>query len=84
MKISAKSKKITVKILNDTDDMVLIEGNQKGLQMLGNLILERAKDDYCGFQISPKGAGQRNFYKNSTHGLYIHRIPCEHSRKKRR
>ena len=75
------NKKIKIKITVE-DDMVFVEGRAEALEFLGNLLLAHAKADSvdCGFQISPFGAGKIYFSSNSTKGLYIHRIPCEHKK----
>jgi hypothetical protein len=73
-----KRVKITVKILDDKDDMVLIEGNADALEFLGNLFLAQARSRDCGFQIAPHSAGQAFFSQHSRLGIYIHRVPCTH------
>jgi hypothetical protein len=70
--------KITVSILDDENDMILIEGNADALEFLGNLFLAQARANDCGFQIAPNSAGKALFTPDSTLGLYIHRIPCIH------
>jgi hypothetical protein len=59
-------------------DMVLIEGEDKALEFLGKILLAHSKyKEGCGFEIGPKSAGNVFFNKKkSTHGLYIHRLPC--------
>ncbi|HEY40734.1 MAG TPA: hypothetical protein G4O18_02620 [Dehalococcoidia bacterium] len=59
-------------------DMILIEGEADALEFLGNVLLAQAKfDKDCGFFFGPRTAGNAFFDKNrSTHGLYIHRLPC--------
>ena len=73
-----KGVKLTVKNLDK--DYILIEGDAKSLEFIGNLILSQAifeKD--CGFQIAPEGPGDAHFSDDSSLGIYIHRLPCEHS-----
>jgi hypothetical protein len=73
-------KKLTVKIIPEDENgpaIVLIEGEQEALEFLGRLLLSQARFKLdCGFQIGPKSAGNALFKRNSTHGIYIHRLPC--------
>lgn len=70
--------KVTVRILDDENDMILIEGDASALEFLGNLFLAQASASDCGFQIAPNSAGKALFNPNSTLGIYIHRVPCMH------
>ena len=73
--------KITCKVRRD---FVLIEGNKKTLEFLGNLILAQAKfREDCSFEISPSGAGKIFFARGSKKGFYIHCLPCKRKNKKR-
>jgi hypothetical protein len=68
--------KIAVRILDAENDMILIEGDAKALEFLGNLFLAQASAGDCGFEIAPNSAGSAFFTPNSTLGIYIHRVPC--------
>lgn len=64
------------------EDQVLIEGTEETLSFLSKLINAHAnKDEDCGIQLSPNGAGKSFFNKESEYGIYIHRIPCEHKKR---
>ncbi len=71
-------KKIAIQVFKDEEaDMVLIEGEAEALEFLGNVLLAQARfEKDCSFFIGPNTAGYGFFTKNSTHGLYIHRLPC--------
>ena len=72
--------KLTCRMLED--DHILIEGSHEALEFLGNLLLAQARfDQDCGIELSPNGAGSALFDRNSEKGIYIHRLPCEHSKK---
>lgn len=69
---------ITCRLLDEKT--VLLEGTRESLRFLGELMIAQA--DFvqdCGFQIEPGGAGVRLFSPNSDCGIYVHRLPCEHS-----
>jgi hypothetical protein len=70
-------KKVTVKI-DDEGGMVIIEGEAEALEFVGNLLLAQAKyEKDCSYFISPRNPGGIFFNnKKSTHGIYIHRLPC--------
>ena len=71
--------KITCRMLEDNH--VLLEGSRESLEFLGNLFLAQAKfEQDCGIELSPNGAGSALFDRNSDKGIYIHRLPCEHSK----
>ena len=57
---------------------ILIEGNAKALEFLGEFVLahSRADTDDCGRGLDPKGAGNAWFTKESTLGFFLHRLPC--------
>lgn len=75
-----KEVKLTIKSLDDEEDeLVLIEGSSESLEFLGNLLLALAKEHDCGRQLGPRVAGSIFFSPESTKGLYIHRLPCEHT-----
>lgn len=58
------------------DNMVFIEGDAESLEFLGNLILAKSIEEYeFGCQIGPRVAGKIFFNRDSTHNLYIYRIP---------
>ena len=74
--------KLTVRLLDSTDGsspLVLIEGSSETLTKLARVISSVAKAVDCGFEISPLGPGQAHFDNTSSHGLYVHRIPCDHN-----
>ena len=57
---------------------VVIEGSREALLALSGLIAAQARDARdCGFQMEPRGPGTRVFMASSTHGFYIHRVPCD-------
>ncbi|MBN2240618.1 MAG: hypothetical protein JW712_12660 [Dehalococcoidales bacterium] len=59
-------------------EFVLIEGDTKALEFLGNVIIAQAQQgEECGFRFGPDTAGKTFFNSNSSHGIYIHRLPCE-------
>ncbi len=67
-------KEIALKVWVE-EDTVFLAGDTKSLIFLSELISAQAnfqKDD--GFAISPNDAGKIFFKKDSTHGIYIHRI----------
>ena len=72
----SKPPKLTVQKLDKNS--VLIEGNAKALEFLGEYLLahSRADLDDCHVGLSPKGAGSAWFTKESTLGFYFYRLPC--------
>jgi len=66
--------KLTVRKLDK--DTVLFETTAKGFEFLGRIFLAHAREHDCGFEVSPKGAGNAWFTKDATLGLYFHRLPC--------
>jgi len=68
--------KLTVQILDDS--AVLIEGNANSLEFLANYILAYINDGWHSLNINPNGAGGDFFTSKSTHGIYIHILPCRH------
>lgn len=73
-----KGVKITVRKLEGRT--VLVEGDRTSLEFLGDLILTYAKSSEHDVQLSPTGAGMARFTKQSTLGLYLHRLPCGNGR----
>ena len=75
-----RKKKLTVQTYKEEEteaDMILIEGEADALEFLGNVFLAQAKyQEECNFYFGPRTAGSGFFTKNSTHGIYIHRLPC--------
>ena len=73
-------KKLVVQIYQEEEtgaDMILIEGEANALEFLGNVLIAQAKfEKDCSFFFGPRTAGNFFFKKNSTHGFYIHRLPC--------
>ena len=60
------------------NDTVVLEGSSESLRFLGELLVAQAKSTGdCGFRLSPGGAGSAHFAAGATHGIYIHRLPCE-------
>jgi hypothetical protein len=58
------------------DNMVFIEGDAESLEFLGNLLLAKSiEEDYDGREIGPRVAGNIFFNRDSTHNLYIYRLP---------
>jgi hypothetical protein len=56
---------------------VLIEGDARSLEWLGQVFLTQAKDEDCGRQFAPRGPGSAFFNKRKAKlGIYIHRLPC--------
>jgi hypothetical protein len=81
-KLAKKNPIITLRHLDKK--MILFEGNAVSLKFLGYLLLARAEADAsdCGNQFSPDGARSQLFSKDSTLGVYLHRLPCnEHKLK---
>jgi len=79
-----KRPKITVRKLDK--GTVLIEGDSAALEFLGNLLLALAGSNEHSVQLSPNGAGSARFTRESTLGLYLHKLPCEegsHAQSKR-
>jgi hypothetical protein len=70
----AKRAKLTVRKLNR--DTVLIEGTSNSLKFLAHILLALTEEEDCGFQISPRGAGNAWFAKDARLGIYLHRLPC--------
>jgi hypothetical protein len=58
---------------------VLLEGNREALSFLAHLILAHLETDVCSVSLHPLGAGKSHFSEDSDIGVYIHRLPCEHS-----
>lgn len=78
--LAKKNPKISVRHLDGKT--ILIEGNSNSLKFLGYLLLAHAEASDCGDQFSPDGARSRLFSKESTLGVYLHRLPCnEHKLK---
>ena len=68
--------RLKVAILEDSE--VLIEGDANSLEFLANYILAYVNRDEHARNINPGGAGSDFFKEGSTHGLYIHFLPCRH------
>ena len=60
-------------------DTILIEGDAAALRFLGQFILahSRAEKGDCHNGLHPREAGNAWFTKESTLGLYLHKLPCE-------
>ena len=73
---AANAEEIKIKMTYEAD-CIVIEGDTKTLEFLGNLFIAQAKfQKDCGFQMAYGGAGSSFFDPSSNVGLYIHRIPC--------
>jgi hypothetical protein len=70
--------KIILKLLEQDQGFILIEGDANALEFLGKLILAHAKDQGCGLQLGPHAAGNI-FFNPGSKGMYVHRLPCEHT-----
>jgi hypothetical protein len=71
--------RLTVRQLDE--DFVMIEGDSTSLAFLGRLLgaIARSSAD-CGCQLGPSSAGASLFSSDASVGLYLHRIPCEHTK----
>jgi hypothetical protein len=71
-------KKLTIQTFKEEQaNIVLIEGEAEALEFLGNILLTQSRfEKNCSFSIGPNQAGYRFFTENSTHGIFIHRLPC--------
>ena len=78
-----KRPRLTIQKLDK--NTILIEGNAKALEFLGEFVLahSRADADDCGTGMDPKGEGSAWFTKESTFGFYLHRLPCRLGKRKR-
>ena len=65
---------------------ILIEGSASALEFLGRYLVAHALGDGldCGVGLSPYDAGNAWFTKDSTLGIYLHKLPCWQSRKPKR
>ena len=72
--------KLTIKKLDRST--VLIEGSAKALEFLGRFMVARSQADPgdCTIGLSPSGAGNAWFTKESTLGFYLHRFPYEQAK----
>jgi len=60
-------------------DTILIEGDAPALEFLGQFILAHSRADRypcCKISLHPTSAGSAWFTKESTLGLYLHKLPC--------
>ena len=73
-----KEVKLTVRLLDE--ETILLEGTDEALSFLGKLLLAHAEEQEDGQHLSPNGAGQVFFTKESTLGIYIHKIPCKENK----
>jgi hypothetical protein len=72
-----KPPKLTMAKLNR--DTILIEGDARALEFLGQFILAHSradKDHCCHSNLHPKCAGSAWFTRESTVGFYLHKLPC--------
>jgi hypothetical protein len=78
----ARDTKFTVKVLPEDKSIFLIEGNRAAFHFLSDLFAAHAEfEKDCGFQFAPAGSGSALFTKESTYGLYLHRLPCLEDKK---
>ena len=81
-KHAASSSKLTVRTLSETsgqtaEQYALIEGDASALRFLAELILAHLNsDESCGRQLHPNGPGSVHFNRESTIGIYLHKLPC--------
>lgn len=61
------------------DETVLIEADRNSLEFLSRLLHAQAQSDDCGLQFGPSGPGSAWFKDSATLGLYVHRLPCDHT-----
>jgi hypothetical protein len=73
-----KKVKLTIRALEDDENTILIEGEAAALEFLGQLLLAQATFPDGGFHLGPDRAGKALFSKESTKGIYLHRLPCQH------
>ena len=59
------------------DDTVLIEAEVSGVPIA--LVSGARQITRLRFQVGPSGAGSALFTDAANLGLYVHRVPCEHS-----
>jgi len=78
-KYSKRRVKVFLKEMAEEDGQktLLIEGDRTAFEFLSRLLLAASEADDCGFQISPSGPGSVFFAADSTHGFYLHRLPCQ-------
>jgi len=55
---------------------MLIEGSREDLLRLSERLRYVADEEDCGYELSPRGPGCILFNAASSHGVYVHRIPC--------
>ncbi len=73
---ATRSIKLTCRMLDD--ETIFLEGSPETLEFLGELLFAQAHFQRdCGFQFGPRRAGNALFSTESTHGIYIHRLPCK-------
>jgi|ERR1700683_1185266 len=77
-----KAAKLTVRMLDKKT--ILLEGDSVALEFLGDLLHSCARSSDHSAQFSPNGAGSARFTKQSTLGIYAHRLPCPESRSGRK
>ncbi len=71
---ASQDPKLTLRKLDKTT--ILLEGDSTVLEFLGELLLACARSDEHSIQMSPNGTGKNRFTKESTLGMYIHKLPC--------
>lgn len=75
---SANAGKVKISIgMTEDEEFFIIEGDAEALEFVGKLFIAQAKfEKDCSFFVGPRSAGNAFFTPQSTHGLYIHRLPC--------
>ena len=73
---AALEAKLRIEILEGSE--VLIEGDKESLEFLANYILAYVNGDEHARNINLEGAGSLFFREGSTHGFYLHILPCRH------
>ena len=72
----ARNVKFTVKLIEEDEPYILVEGDKASFKFLSDLFDAHARDEGCGFQLAPNGPGSAFFKRGSRLGLYLHRLPC--------
>jgi hypothetical protein len=69
----------TYKDEESSESYVIIEGDKNSLEFLGKLLIAQANfNTDCHIAIHPNGPGQSHFVEETTIGVQIHRLPCQH------
>jgi hypothetical protein len=69
----------TYKDEESSEEYVIIEGDKNSLEFMGKLLIAQANFAAdCHFFIHPRGAGQIHFSEDTSIGVSLHRLPCQH------